>query len=138
MVDVSRFDTADAAASAVISSSTTLIELGARTLLARVVARRLEPTDPRNIGALAVRQYRCKFSRREFLDLAEWAAARGWAVGSPDKVPCVTLTKGRRTIILPLAAMQAKVDGEWRDLGDVIAEKESRWLVPASLDGLVQ
>ncbi|MCC6403283.1 MAG: hypothetical protein IT207_04670 [Fimbriimonadaceae bacterium] len=128
----------DAVERDLMSRSSRLVEPSTRTLLARVVASRLEASDDLGIGSNRVPRHTSKFSEREFLDLDEWAAARGWAVSGPDAVPSVTLTKDGRTVLLPLAAMQAKVDGEWRELGDVVAEKEGRWLVPATLDDLAR
>ncbi|MGE0001063.1 MAG: stalk domain-containing protein [Fimbriimonadaceae bacterium] len=123
---------------AVISASRVMAEMGARTLLARVVGHRLEQGGTRSYGGCQVSMFGCRLSGRAFVDLATWASARGWTVSNPASLPSVTLSKEGREVLLPLASVQARVDGEWRDLGDCVAEKDGRWLVPASLDAIVR
>lgn len=115
-----------------------LLALLARQVLARVVCYDATDRGKVSIGDEPVQSFTTIRSGTRYLDLADWARARGWTVGKPDSVPSITLTKDGREILRPLAAMQAKIDGEWQELGDVVAEKDGRWLVPASLDGLAQ
>jgi hypothetical protein len=117
---------------------TGFIEAALRRTYARVASHRMPPVEPTDVSGRRVGTFQCMRTSQRLFDLEEWAAARGWAVGKPDSVPAVTLTKEGREVLLPLAAMQARVDGEWRELGDCVAEKDGRWLVPATLDDLVR
>lgn len=114
------------------------VESCARSSMSRAIGCLLASEGTRSIGAAEVAQMGFLHGDPSYFDLVEWAVARAWAVGRPDDVPSVKLTKDGRTILLPLAAMQAKIDGEWHELGDCVAEKDGRWLVPATIDGLAQ
>ena len=47
-----------------------------------------------------------------------------------DDIRVGTLTRGNRTITVPLASAYILVDDQWVEMSDVVAEKESRWLIP--------
>lgn len=113
-----------------------VIEAAARTYFARLVGERLEPSTAGRVHGSQVTAFECRFSGQRYFDLESWAAARG-LVSSRDDVPSATLRGGGTDLLVPLGAKSVKLGGRWLDLPDCVAEKDGRWLVPATLDGLV-
>ncbi len=107
-----------------------LVELVSRHCLARWVAHRLGPSSTRQLGGGAVLSAANSLRRFDHVDLSGWAGIRGWQCAIDENLGTATLRKGGRTVLVPLGSSKIKDRSDWVDVGDVIAERDGRWLVP--------
>ncbi|MGE0002230.1 MAG: hypothetical protein AB7F50_02510 [Fimbriimonadaceae bacterium] len=110
------------------------MEQVARRALAGTAGYRYEPAGTASYRGREVRRYTRTIDDTVLVDLEEWATAREFSVGTPDQCLAVTLSGHGKELYLPLASASVRVHGEWHELGDVVAEKDGRWLVPATID----
>jgi hypothetical protein len=114
------------------------MEQVARRSLAGTAGFRFEPAGTARYVGRDVRRYTRTIDYTVLVDLEEWATAREISVGTPDQYLAVTLTGHGKELYLPLASASVRVHGAWHDLGDCVAEKDGRWLVPATIDDLAK
>lgn len=65
----------------------------------------------------------------DLVDLKDWARVRSWSAAF-DEGNTVTLTKGNKTIVVPLGGGTIQVNGKWIEVPDVVVERDGHWLVP--------
>jgi hypothetical protein len=104
----------------------------ARTLMARGAGFRLSDPAPRTFGGYSAHGAVCGKTSRVYVDIRQWAAAKGWSVEQNDELAYLMLRRGSRYIVVPAGAGKVKVDGTWRELPDLTAQKSGRWLAPES------
>jgi hypothetical protein len=105
----------------------------ARHLMARAASRRLEGGRTVSLAGKQVLVRRNSKKSFDHVALDSWASARGWALNVNPTRASAALTKGSRMIIVPLGSGYVKVDSEWRDAGDLVAEVSGKWFVPLPL-----
>ena len=107
-------------------------EVVMRHALARLALRRLSPTSALTINGKSIAQLRDGATGRKFVRLDSWASAKGWGYRWNSLTAMAALTKGSRTVLIPLAARSIKVDGSWKDTGEIIVMKDSGLFVNAA------
>lgn len=104
-----------------------------RHALGRLAARRLASATSVSINGHSVPRLRDAATGRYFAKLDSWAAANGWSYRWNPDTAMIALSKGSRTAVVPLGARKIKVDGTWRDTGEVVLEKSGVYVNLASL-----
>ena len=112
------------------STEKNMVEAASRIFFARIVGRRMETAPKRRVGSSDVKAFKNGRSQNDHVDVKEWAQARGWQWTKNDDTRIGKLTRGNRTITVPLASAYILVDDQWVEMSDVVAEKEDRWLIP--------
>ncbi len=114
-----------------------LLERVVRIAMARAAGLRLETATTALYGGKSVRAFLCRISGRKFVELNGWASAAGWTVSLNQAQTVATLTRPGKVILVPLASQWAKVETQWRNLPDVVAERDGVWYVPDALTSIV-
>jgi hypothetical protein len=115
------------------SAERELVQRVARHLMARAASRRLEGGRTVSLAGKQVLVRRNSKKSFDHVALDTWASARGWTLNVNPSRATAALTKGSRMIIVPLGSGYVKVDSEWRDAGDLVAEVSGKWFVPLPL-----
>jgi len=103
-----------------------LIETLARVSLARTAGYRLGSPGYAEVGGASIPTRKCGRSSAIFGEVNAWANRRGWSVEENTEFGYFTLKKGARYVVLPLGSPKVKVDGVWRDGGDVVALRDGK------------
>jgi hypothetical protein len=114
-------------------------ELVARHAIARAAGRRLENPTRTAIGGQPCVVMTESRSDRTFVELSDWALARGWSIRTNPDTAVTALTKDDRTILVPLGSRRIKSSEGWQEMGDLVMQVQygssTRTFVPlASLE----
>jgi len=103
-----------------------LFERVARVTLANLAGSRLGSSYSSALNGATIPTRKCGRSSAIFGEVNAWASRRGWSVEENTEFGYFTLKKGGRYVVLPLGSPKVKVDGVWRDGGDVIALRDGK------------
>jgi len=103
-----------------------LFERVARVTLANLAGSRLGASYSSALNGATVPTRKCGRSSAIFGEVNTWANRRGWSVEENTEFGYFTLKKGARYVVLPLGSPKVKVDGVWRDAGDVVALRDGK------------
>ena len=110
-------------------SAKSLVELMIRQCVSRLVAHRLVTQSNVTINGAPCPGYLDTRSNHRFLDLRIWGLAYNWQHRFNEDTATAILTRGNRTLIVPLGSRKIKVGSNWVETGDVIAFKNERMFV---------
>jgi hypothetical protein len=123
--------------SASMMNERVLLERLSRYTLATTSGLRLKQLQSRLIGGFNVNSMVCERSQRVFGDLAEWCGKSGWQLDLNSSGGYITLRKGARYAVLPIGAVDLKLDGSWVPIGDVICLRAGKiYVSKAGIDSL--
>ncbi|HZH98595.1 MAG TPA: stalk domain-containing protein [Fimbriimonadaceae bacterium] len=114
------------------TSDVKMAERFARVLMARAAGDRLGQPATRSFSGYTASAAVCSKTSRVFVDIREWAGAKGWTVTSNSELGYLSLKKGTSYVVLPLGSGKMKVNGIWRTLSDLVAQKNGRDFVVES------
>jgi len=116
------------------------VEKLARLSLAKYAAdRRVRAGSSQSVNGRSLAGFTAQKSNVNFVRFADWATARGIQY-TYDSAKCtISFTRNGKSVLLPIAAKEVRVNGTWRDLPDIVmisADRDERTLVPVALDAL--
>lgn len=108
-----------------------VLEKYMRVVVGRLTAHHFGSASNVNAGGAVVSGFKSRDGKRLLGNVSDWAKKRGWS-WTDDPRGFATLRKGTDWAVLPLGAGKIKINGEWQDLPDLIAEKDGDWYLSAS------
>jgi hypothetical protein len=136
-VSVTMEDASRPSAGLVGRNDLPVLERIVRIAMARAAGLRLETATTAVFNGKSVRAFLCRISGRKFVELNGWASSAGWTISLNQAHTVATLTRPGRVILVPLASQWVKVETQWRNLRDVVGEKDGVWYVPDALTSVV-